>query len=111
MSDIFSTLINQTAANWWAERWKKVESREQFRTALFNLLPDKDYYLHSDYDPQDLLLEAVQVVEPSCRGVMFSSSGLLPNKTCLKRKGNKLIAKQGYGAEWIEVPIQMENIT
>lgn len=91
--------INEYAADWIAG-WFMVEGkREAFREAVLRRLPEGDWELKSDYDPQDLLLEIVrEVVE--CRGVMFSSDGILPRKLWLIREGRVLRGRIGRGAEW-----------
>lgn len=93
---------NERAANWWAERFGLEDKREQFRAALLKHLPDGDWTTYNDYDPNELLINAVREVT-ECRGCLFSGDGLLPRKTGLSRVGNKLFAKEGYGAVWVEV--------
>jgi hypothetical protein len=92
--------INEEAADWWAERFQKPELREQFKAELLQRLPEEDWFTYSDYDPSPgILLEAVQAVVKCC-GWGFSSSGLLPYKTGMRRVGNRLEVKEGYGAGW-----------
>lgn len=94
--------INERAANWWAERFELAEKRDQFKSALLKHLPDGDWSIYNDYDPQGYLLDAVREVT-ECRGFMFSGDGLVPRKTGMIREDDKLIAKEGYGAPWEEV--------
>lgn len=94
--------INEKAANWWSERFGLTDKREQFKSALLKRLPDGDWTTYNDYDPEGLLFDAVSEVT-ECRGFMFSGDGLFPRKTGIYRQGNKLMAKEGYGAPWEEV--------
>jgi len=94
--------INEKAANWWAERFGIANKREQFKAALLKHLPDCDWSIYNDYDPESHLLDAVREVT-ECRGCMFSGDGLLPRKTGMFREGEKLMAKEGYGAPYLEV--------
>ena len=64
--------------------------------------PVSGVYLESDYDPKGPLLQAViETVEPNCKGFMFSSNGILPNKTELFVTRERLRPKEGYG-NWTE---------
>jgi hypothetical protein len=100
--EVIKVNINEIAAKWWSDRFQIAEKREQFREALVAVLPDGDWVLQCDYDPKDLLLEAVQsVVE--CKGSFFSADELLPQKTVMRRDGDRLTAREGRGREWIDV--------
>lgn len=91
--------INETAANWWADRFEVIGQKKQFKAALLKHLPEGDWETYNDYDPNALLLAAVREVT-ECRGSMYSGDGLFPRKTGLKREGNRLLAKEGSGASW-----------
>ena len=94
--------IKEKAANWWAERFGLADKREELKAALIKHLPDGDWDIYNDYDPQGPLLAAVrEVVE--CRGYMFSGDGLFPRKTGLRCTDGKLYGKDGYGALDVEV--------
>ena len=95
--------INEAAADWWTERLEIPDRREAFRGALMAILPKGDWYLYSDYDPFDLLLQAVQLAGIECRGNFFSSDGILPRKTYLRRENNQLFAKEGYGQRPVRI--------
>lgn len=56
--------------------------------------------LESDYDPQGALLKAVRdAVAPDCRGMLFSSDGILPRKhaVTIDLRSRVLKPKEGYG--------------
>jgi hypothetical protein len=96
--------INQVAARWWADRLERVDLRGKFEAAILSLLPEGDWIMKTDYDPDDLLLEALHKIGVECRGMLFSSKGLLPCKTILRRDGGVLLSKEGYGAPWTDAP-------
>lgn len=76
---------------------------DQFETELLSRLPEEDYNLYCDYDPEGILLEAIQACGIQCRGMAFSARDILPNKVGLQRKGDKLLVKYGYGLGWVEL--------
>ena len=97
---------------WWAERWIPDATREAFRAALRMRLeafecdvPDPALghllQLDCDYDPKDVLLEAVRDTGAECRGFMFSAKGLLPYKHNVTIWADRAEAKAGYGADWV----------
>lgn len=94
--------INEKAAQWWSERFGLADKRDQLKAALIKHLPDGDWDTYNDYDPEGPLLTAVREVT-ECRGCMFSGDGLFPRKTGLRREGDKLFGKEGYGAPDVEV--------
>ena len=105
---IFDERLANIAAQWWAERFKIEDRRDEFRQILFKCLlkqtPEEGcspaMSVYSDYDPQDSLLEAVQLMGIKCRGGLFSSDGLFPTKTGLTlSEDGELWAKEGYGAK------------
>lgn len=94
---------NECAAKWWAERLGSdyAAKRNDFKASLLKVLNanPKWHELYCDYDPQDLLLDAVRGAEIECRGSMFSADGMLPRKTGLFQRDGKIESKEGYGAE------------
>ena len=97
--------INEKAAQWWAARLQIEEKREQFKGALLKILEESpDWYnLYVDYDPEEELLDAVCAAGIECKGFMFSAEGIFPAKTGLRKRGDKLMAKEGYGALYVEI--------
>lgn len=94
--------INEQAANWWCDRLRMQDKRDELKAALLKHLPDGDWFTYNDYDPEGILLTAVrEVVE--CRGFFFSGDGLFQRKIGLQRRGNVLSAKEGYGANWVAI--------
>ena len=92
--------LNEAAAQWWANRFGLTEKRMEFKMALLKLLPTHDDWMtYNEYDPEGILLDATRTVTP-CLGFLFSGDGLFPRKTGLQRRGNVLLAKEGYGSEW-----------
>lgn len=120
------------AGNWWAERLNSAHAgkREAFALAVAIRIdkalrgvcswnwndridheepfkPRERVETEVDYDPRGLLLEAVrEVIDPACRGCMFSADGILPRKHALGVTRTTLSPKEGYG-NWtsdIEVP-------
>ena len=100
--------INEIAAQWWADRFEIKDKREELKEALLKHLPDGDWKTYNDYDPDGPLLLAVSEVT-ECRGFMFSGDGLFPRKTGLHRRGDILVAKEGYGADWIVVNAELHS--
>lgn len=96
---------NEKAAQWWAERLQIEEKRPQFKAALLKILEQSpDWYnLYVDYDPEDELLDAVRAAGIECTGFMFSAVGILPAKTAMRRRGDKLMSKEGYAAPYVEI--------
>jgi hypothetical protein len=95
--------INERAAQWWADHLFIKAKQESLKSELLKLLPDADYLLYNDYDPQDLLLIAVRAAGINCDGYMFSGRDLFPNKIGLKREGENLFEKLGYGYNWTKI--------
>lgn len=99
--DMDNQTSREFAADWWAERFQKDEHREAFRVELLRLLNAEgphDIRLSVDYDPEGLLLEAIQNIGIPCSGSMFSADGLLPRKTFMRVKAQSCEWKRGYGA-------------
>ena len=120
------------AGEWWADRLDQqhADKREAFARAVALRIqlaldgnarwvwgeskpkngdgkPVNFVYTQSDYDPCYLLLDAVHAtVDPKCRGFMFSSRGLLPDKHGLVVYRDRMVPKEGYGKyrPEIEVP-------
>lgn len=101
----------EMAADWWADRLDPRHDRLKFRTALRDLIDERlgqdgRVCLDCDYDPQDLLLDALHMAGIDCRGCMYSAQGILPMKHYLLVLPHELQPKEGYG-NWtavIQVP-------
>ncbi len=112
----------QMAGAWWAERLDEAHAakREAFAKAVEKRIlevfegkvgwdsidrkhegngkPAKLVCTNVDYDPMGLMLEAVhEVIDPECRGRMFSARGILPEKHSLDVYRDRLMPKEGYG--------------
>jgi hypothetical protein len=116
----------EMAGDWWAERLddKHADKRKAFAAAVAKRVqmaldgthywvwgeskpkevepnkvkPKERIYTESDYDPDSLLLDAVhEIIDPECRGFMFSSDDLLPRKHGLGVSHEWLYPKEGYG--------------
>lgn len=123
----------EMAGKWWADRLdeRHADKREAFAAAVSTRIDDQfsgraywDWSGRSegdgkgtkvvrtscDYDPQGLLLEAVrEVIDPKCRGSMFSADGILPTKHGLDVYADHLRPKEGYG-NWTEkIPVVTEH--
>ena len=89
------------AAEWWANKLDSQysEKREMFKQALYFRLinhPNWDK-LQNDYDPDDILLAALEDVEIECRGYLFSGDGIFPSKTTMLNEKEGIRVKVGYG--------------
>ena len=104
----------ELAGMWWACKLddKYEDKRTEFSEILTKKIIEKwntsnlyiEYiYINNDYDAEDILLETIkEVLEPNCKGRMFSSYGILPNKHCLNVYPDKLEPKEGYH-NWTDV--------
>ena len=105
----------QMAASWWAARLESGD-KEKFKARLAELiaaglsapecLAGGDLIIKTDYDPDDILLDALAVAGVECAGSMFSCDGILPMKTLLRVSQHRMKPKEGYG-NWtaeIEIP-------
>lgn len=105
------------AGEWWADRLDNAHAakREEFAKAVANrtaraLREDGRVRLECDYDPQDLLLEAVrEVIAPDCSGVFFSARGILPQKHSLDVIPRLLQPKEGYGNWTAGIPVRVSE--
>jgi hypothetical protein len=93
-------MLNEQAAEWWCQRLKLKGKKQVFKDAMLKYLPDEDYTTYNDYHPEGILLLAVREIIDN-KGGIVSTRGLFPNKTGLKRCRDKLLVKEGYGANWI----------
>lgn len=99
----------EMAAAWWSERLAQGD-RLAFRGALepridADLAEHGHCWLKVDYDPQDIMLEAVRAIGIQCSGCMWSAKGILPMKTSLHVFPDRLEPKEGYGT-WTEtIPV------
>lgn len=104
------------AGEWWAERLSSqhADKRSAFAAAVakhceheLRTRHEPHCRLEVDYDPRGPMLAAVRdVIDPECKGMMFSARGILPQKHELKVTPTKLSPKEGYG-NWtpdIDVP-------
>lgn len=100
------------AAKWWGDRLQSGD-RVAFEETLA-LLVDKalmkygECRLSCDYDPDDLLLEAVRAAGVQCSGCMFSARGILPQKHQLKVFTDHLECKEGYGSWTTDIKVNDE---
>ena len=98
----------EMAGAWWAARLQqgdKVQFAEEVRIRTLAKLQEQEVvHLECDYDPWDILLEAVQAIGLECGGHMFSADGILPRKHCLSVTAEQLCPKEGYG-HWTPVII------
>lgn len=108
------------AGEWWANRLseKYADKRDEFAAEVARLCEERmkedvcpgrqsSCFIECDYDPRGLLLSAVRnVLDPECRGFLFSAQGILPEKHSLRVCEDKLIPKEGYGnwTDEIKVP-------
>jgi len=102
------TEINKAAAltaNWWSCKLqqgdKKKFNSEVYCRVLKELKEKGRCVLECDYDPRDLLLEAVRAIGIKCDGYMFSAEGVLPGKHSTVTTNDKIRCKEGY-ANWKE---------
>lgn len=100
--------IHQAAADWWADEAlhpSKDFYRETFRNMLLVRLENNPNWeiLCNDYDPEGILLEAVQKAGIECAGCMFSGNDIFPRKTRLYQRDGKLFESVGRGSQHVEV--------
>lgn len=109
------------AGEWWAERLSDAHQgkRTEFAAAVAKHCETEMRaraksggkplcWLEVDYDPQGPMLDAVrEVIDPDCKGMMFSARGILPQKHELKVEPRRLEPKEGYG-NWT-APIEVPN--
>jgi hypothetical protein len=98
----------QAVVDFWDKQLIPDDRRQQFRHAVRAVLvkaaeaPGSDrgaLYFKVDYDPQQLLLEAVRAAGIECRGFMFSADGLFRcRKTYTRVMPRQVKLKEGYGA-------------
>lgn len=101
----------QMAAKWWADRLKQGD-KAAFEKVLCGLIEGElalngRCYIEVDYDPDALLLIALEAAGVECRGCMASAEGILPMKHSLWVFPDVLKPKEGYG-NWTEV-IEVDN--
>lgn len=100
------TNVFEAAARYWADLLEVSDKRDALYTELLARLPkaleDIPHFgirLDVDYDPFDVLLEAVRATGIECRGMMFSAQGLFPSKTrTMVRRDVTFEVCEGYGA-------------
>lgn len=112
-------LAAKIAAEWWTNRLEQGD-KEKFAERLAVLIDaalndlehqskrgvDDEVVIKVDYDPDDMLLDALKASGVECRGCMFSARDILPLKTMLCVSQTRLRPKEGYGnwVDEIEVP-------
>jgi len=97
------------AARWWGFRLQAEfrGDREIFERHIAESITYRFRAGHTlvvmecDYDPSDILLEAVRLAGVECRGFGFSADGILPRKHELLVRPHLLEPKEGYGC-WSE---------
>lgn len=98
--------VASTAAAWWGARFQVDDKREAFRASLEKRIVEalsenpRFLRLECDYDPFDMLLDAVRDSGIDCRGWLFSGDGVLPCKTRMRIKDGVIEVREGYGAPW-----------
>lgn len=98
--------LQEKCAQWWADRLEIEEKRDAFKQALAPKIHEK-MILRVEYDPDDILLEALHEVGIKCRGVLFSAKGIFPAKTTMKIR-EQVRVKEGYGADFTPLAGQDE---
>lgn len=99
------------SVTYWAEKLEVLEKREAFREALLRLVVRewdalsrvqlvRRVYLTVDYDPEDLLLEAVLAAGIECRGCLNSAEGIFPFKHRSKLEEGVFSVSEGRGGSW-----------
>jgi hypothetical protein len=93
----------KAAAKWWGERLKAGD-RKAFEASLttsifLRLEISGGCLLTCDYDPWDILLDAVRDAGIECRGFGFSARGILPLKHETIVRSGSIEPKEGY-ANW-----------
>lgn len=102
--------VKRQAARWWSRFLKDQGKKEAFELALIRLLPDGGWELYNDYDPWDILLQAVQQAGIECRGFFFSGSDVgFPEKTGLRYRDGVLEAKEGYAKAYAPLEQQASH--
>lgn len=103
------------AADWWTRRLQRGDRalfREHLRAiVLAELQSCGESTTQCDYDPRDALLEAVRAAGIECTGYLYSADGILPRKTVLIARPDRLSCKEGYGAAWCEFEVPYEGVT
>jgi hypothetical protein len=100
--------------SWWTDRLAIADKRPAFASALRDHFSaewakevardvEPSVCLRVDYDPFDVLLDAVNEAGIECRGFMFSARGILPEKTCMQVSADKVEASEGRRAAWVVI--------
>jgi hypothetical protein len=97
--------MNELAAKWWAERLEIEDKRAEFEQALIAVLNENPEWdeLYTDYDPDDLLREALQRSAVNVRPALFTADDIFPYKTGIFKRQGILWGKEGYGALWYNI--------
>ena len=97
--------MNELAAKWWAERLEISDKRAEFEQALVAVLNENPEWkeLYTDYDPDDLLREALQRSAVRVRRTFFTANGVLPHKTVIYKQQGILWGRDGYRGLWYNI--------
>lgn len=103
--------VSEIAAKWWAEHLigRTNDEREAFRIALLDLLPEDDWVIRCDYDPDATLKVAIDASGIELSPILFTAKGVLPTKTIMRRSGDSLLVKCGYGQPFEPVITQSKG--
>jgi len=94
----------ERASEWWAERYEVAERREDLRKALLKHLPkDEEWITYCDYEPEGILYYAMLEFADYKKDFFDLIWRKFPLKTGIRKAGDRLFAKDGYGADWIEL--------
>jgi hypothetical protein len=118
--------VAKYVAGWWTDRLM-MGDKDAFRSflerAVAAQLQERMFvHVECDYDPRDILLDAVRAAGVECRGMLFSARGILPSKHSTtvypEKQANaefdepfapaRLVVKEGYG-NWSD-PIPLTDI-
>lgn len=97
------------AVAWWALRFLVGESRERFRESLTKVLRDqvigpRAVSLVVDYDPRDILLDAVRAAGVQCTGALDSARGIFRSqKMGMSIREGYTVARDGREAPSVTI--------
>jgi len=89
--------------------WMLPDKWEAFSSALVDVVEREleaghPCKLYVDYDPNELLLEALKSAEVECKGFMFSARGIFKfTKFGWRVEPERVLVKMGYGTGWAEL--------
>lgn len=106
------------AAKWWTsllQAGDRAAFEAHLRTAIeTDLRVHGRSMLQVDYDPFGHILDAVRAAGVECSGMLFSARGILPGKTRMTVKRERIEARSGYGSPWEVIageprPVEVES--